>query len=37
MAFVGDARRQVAAFAGTVEKLVADHPEAASYVPGRLL
>ena len=37
MAFVGDARRQVAAFAATVEKLVADHPDAASYSPDRLL
>jgi hypothetical protein len=37
LAFVGDARRQVAAFADTVEKLVTEHPEAASYRPGRLL
>jgi adenylosuccinate lyase len=37
LAFVGDARRQVAAFAAEVEKIVADHPEAASYQPGRLL
>jgi adenylosuccinate lyase len=37
LAFVGDARRQVASFAATVEKLVADHPDAASYRPGRLL
>ncbi len=37
LAFVGDARRQVAAFAATVEKVVADHPEAASYTPDRLL
>jgi adenylosuccinate lyase len=37
LAFVGDARRQVATFAGTVEKLVTEHPEAASYRPGRLL
>jgi adenylosuccinate lyase len=37
LAFVGDARRQVAGFAATVEKLVADHPDAASYRPGRLL
>jgi len=37
LAFVGDARRQVAAFAATVEKLVAEHPEAASYQPDRLL
>jgi len=37
LAFVGDARRQVAAFASTVEKLVTEHPDAASYRPGRLL
>jgi adenylosuccinate lyase len=37
LAFVGDARRQVATFAATVEKLVADHPDAAAYRPGRLL
>jgi adenylosuccinate lyase len=37
LAFVGDARRQVAAFAATVEKLVTEHPDAASYRPGRLL
>ena len=37
LAFVGDARRQVAAFAATVEKLVGEHPAAASYQPGRLL
>jgi hypothetical protein len=35
--FVGDARRQVAVFAATVEKLVTNHPDAASYRPGRLL
>ena len=34
LAFVGDARRQVAAFAATVEKLVGEHPAAASYQPG---
>jgi hypothetical protein len=34
---VGDARRQVGAFVATVEKVVADHPEAASYQPDRLL
>jgi adenylosuccinate lyase len=37
LAFVGDARRQVGAFVATVEKVVADHPEAASYQPDRLL
>jgi adenylosuccinate lyase len=37
LAFVGDARRQVAAFVGQVEKIVADHPAAASYRPERLL
>jgi adenylosuccinate lyase len=37
MAFVGDARRQVAAFAAAVEKVAAEHPAAASYTPGRLL
>jgi adenylosuccinate lyase len=37
LVFVGDARRQVAAFAATVEKLVTEHPDAASYRPGRLL
>jgi adenylosuccinate lyase len=37
LTFVGDARRQVTVFAATVEKVVADHPEAASYTPDRLL
>lgn len=37
LAFVGDARRQVAAFAASVDDVVADHPEAASYRPDRLL
>jgi adenylosuccinate lyase len=37
LAFVGDARRQVASFVTQVEKLVADHPAAASYRPERLL
>jgi len=37
LAFAGDARRQVAAFVGQVEKIVVEHPEAASYRPGRLL
>lgn len=37
LTFVGDARRQVGAFVATVEKVVADHPEAASYQPDRLL
>jgi adenylosuccinate lyase len=37
LAFVGDARRQVAAFAAEVDQLVAEHPDAASYRPDRLL
>ncbi len=37
LAFVGDARRQVATFVAQVEKIVADHPAAASYTPERLL
>jgi adenylosuccinate lyase len=37
LAFVGDARRQVAVFVGQVEKIVADHPAASSYRPERLL
>ena len=37
LAFVGDAHRQVAAFAATVGALVAEHPEVASYQPDRLL
>ena len=37
LAFAGDARRQVATFAATVEKLLAEHPAAAGYTPGRLL
>lgn len=37
LAFTGDARRQVATFAATVEKLVTEHPAAAVYEPERLL
>ncbi len=37
LAFVGDARRQVAGFAAAAAAVVAEHPEAASYVPDRLL
>jgi len=37
LAFVGDARRQVAAFAATVAEVVAAHPAAAEYRPARLL
>ena len=37
LAFVGDARRQVATFAAIVEQLVAEHPAAAGYRPDPLL
>jgi adenylosuccinate lyase len=37
LAFVGAARQQVSAFAADVEKLVARHPEAATYAPAPIL
>lgn len=37
LAFVGDARRQVAGFAATVAAITAEHPDAATYQPDRLL
>lgn len=37
LAFVGDARRQVAGFVATVAAITAEHPDAATYQPDRLL
>ena len=36
-AFTGAAGAQVAAVVGKVEAIVAAHPEAAEYTPGRIL